>query len=99
MLLNNLDPTLYAMQMLSPDVLTHTQMKRQVYANKFIEAQRPEIDGLMDINKFEFIPKIDLPPQTRYIYLIWTYRRKHRPDGSLKKYTSMREWQQTNTRH
>jgi hypothetical protein len=67
------------------DVLTHAQMKRQVEANKFIEAQRPEIDGLMDINTFECIPKIDLPPQTRYLDLIWTYRRKRRPDGSLKK--------------
>jgi hypothetical protein len=30
MLLNNLDPTFYAMQMQNPDVLTHAQMKRQV---------------------------------------------------------------------
>jgi hypothetical protein len=40
--LNNLDPTFYAMQMQNPDVLTHAQMKRQVDANKFFEAQRPE---------------------------------------------------------
>jgi hypothetical protein len=52
MFLNNLDPTFYAMQMQNPDVLTHTQMKRQVDANKFIEAQQPEIEGLMDINTF-----------------------------------------------
>jgi hypothetical protein len=86
MFLNNLDPTLYAMQIQNPDVLTHTQMKRQVDANRFVEAQRPEIDGLMDINTFEFIPKIDLPPRTQYLNRIWTYRRKRRPDGSLKKY-------------
>jgi hypothetical protein len=86
MLLNNLDPTLYAMQMQNPDVLTHAQMKIQVDANKFVEAQRPEIDGLMDINTFEFIPKIDLPPQTQYLDLIWTYRHKQRPDGSINKY-------------
>jgi hypothetical protein len=86
MFLNNLDPTFYATQMQNPDVLTHAQMKRQVDANKFIEAQRPEIDGLMDINTFECIPKINLPPWTYYIDLIWTYRGKHRPDGSLKKY-------------
>jgi hypothetical protein len=41
MFLNNLDPTLYAMQMQTPDVLTHAQMKRQVDANKSIEGQRP----------------------------------------------------------
>jgi hypothetical protein len=76
----------YAMQMQYPDVLTHAQMKQQVDANKFIEAQRPEIHSLMDINTFEFIPKIDLPPRTRYIDLVWTYRRKHHPGGSLKKY-------------
>jgi hypothetical protein len=62
MFLTNLDPTFYAMQMQNPDVLTHAQMKRQVDANKFVESQRPEIDGLMDINTFEFIPKINLPP-------------------------------------
>jgi hypothetical protein len=45
--LNNLDPTFYAMYMQNPYVLTHAQMKRQVDANKFIEAQRPEIEGLM----------------------------------------------------
>jgi hypothetical protein len=74
MFLNNLDPTFYA------------QMKRQVDTNKFIEAQQPKIDGLMDINTFEFTPKINLPPRTRYLDLIWTYRGKRRPDGSLKKY-------------
>jgi hypothetical protein len=84
--LNNLDPILYAIQMQNPDVLTHAQMKRQVDANKFVEAQRPEIDGLVDINTFECIPKINLPPRTKYLDLIWTYRRKRRPAGSLKKY-------------
>jgi hypothetical protein len=86
MFLNNLDPTLYAMQMQNPDVFTHAQMKRQVNANTLIEAQRPKIDGLMDINTFEFIPKTNLPPRTQYLNLIWTHRRKRRPDGSLKKY-------------
>jgi hypothetical protein len=74
------------MEMQNPDVLTHAQMKRQVDASKFVEAQRPEIDGLIYINTFEFTPKINLPPRTRYLDLIWTYRRKRRPDGSLKKY-------------
>jgi hypothetical protein len=86
MFLNNLDPTFYAMQMQNLDVLTHAQMKRQLDANKFVEVQRTEIDGLMDIHIFEFIPKINLPPRTRYLNLIWTYKRKRRPDGSLKKY-------------
>jgi hypothetical protein len=62
MFLNNLDPTFYAMQMQNTDVLTHEQMKRQVAAKKIVEAQQREIDGLMDINTFEFITKIDLPP-------------------------------------
>jgi hypothetical protein len=88
MFLNNLDPTLYAMQMQmqNPNVLTHAQVKRQVDANKFIEAQRLEIEGLVDIHTFEFPPKINLPPQTRYLDLIWTYRHKCHPDGSLNKY-------------
>jgi hypothetical protein len=61
---NNLDPTFYAMQMQNPDELTHAQMKQQVDANKFVDAQRPEILGLMDINTFEFILKTTLPPKT-----------------------------------
>jgi hypothetical protein len=52
MFLNHLDPTFYVMQMQNPDVLTNAQMKRQVDANTFIEAQRPEMEGLMDINKY-----------------------------------------------
>jgi hypothetical protein len=74
------------MQMRNPDVLALAQMKRQVDAHKFVDAQRPEITGLMDINTFEFIPKTNLPPKTRYLDLVWTYRRKRYPDGSLKKY-------------
>jgi hypothetical protein len=66
MFLNNLDPTFYAMQIQNPDVLTHAQMKRRVDANKFIEAQQPGIEGLMDINTFEFIPKTNLSSKTRY---------------------------------
>jgi hypothetical protein len=57
MLLNNLDPMFYATQMQNPDVLTHAQIKGQIDADKFINAQRPEIERLMDINTFEFIHK------------------------------------------
>jgi hypothetical protein len=64
MFLNNLDPNFYAMQMQNPDVLTHAEMKRQVDANKFVDAQKPEILGLMDINTFELIPKTTLPTKT-----------------------------------
>jgi hypothetical protein len=86
MFLNNLDSTLYAMQMQNPDVLTQAQMKRQVDADKFVQAQRPEIEGLQELGTFEYIPKAKIPPKTRYLDLIGTYRRKRRPDGSLKKY-------------
>jgi hypothetical protein len=60
----------------SPGVLTHAQMQRQLDANKCIDAQRLEIEGLMDINSFEFIHKTKLPAKTRYLDLIWTYRQK-----------------------
>jgi hypothetical protein len=61
-------------------------MKRQVDADKFIDAKNPEIDGMHEIETFEYIPKSKLPAKTRYLDLIWTYRCKRRPDGSLKKY-------------
>jgi hypothetical protein len=88
MFLSNLDPTFYAMQMQNPDVLTHAQMKRQVDASKCVDAQRPEVKGLMDIHIFEFIHKTKLPAKTRYLDLLWTYRQNRRPDRSLKKYKS-----------
>jgi hypothetical protein len=81
-----LDPTFYAMQMQNTDVLTHAQMKRQVDVSKVVEAQIPEIEGLMNINTFEFIDKTKLPATIRYLDLIWTYRQKSQPDGSLNKY-------------
>jgi hypothetical protein len=74
------------MQMQNPDVLTHAQMKRQVDADKFIDTQKPEIEGLMEIGAFKFIHKTKLPTKTRYLDLIRTYRCKRNPDGSLKKY-------------
>jgi hypothetical protein len=70
MFLNNVDPTFYAVKMQNSDVLTHAQMKRQVNAKKLFEAQRPEIEGSMDINTLELIPKTNLPAKTRYLDLI-----------------------------
>jgi hypothetical protein len=95
MFLNNPDPTFYAMQMQNPNVLTHTQMKRQVDANTFIEAQRPEIEGLMDINTFKFTPKTNLPAETRYLDLICTdIQAKTSPRWIFKELQSpnMSEW-------
>jgi hypothetical protein len=57
MFLNNLDPTFHAMQMQNTDVLTHAQMKRQVEKDKFVQAQKPEIEGLVEIGTFELIQK------------------------------------------
>jgi hypothetical protein len=71
MFFNNLDPKFYAMQIQNSDVLTHAQMIRQVHAKKIINAQIPEIEGLVDINTFEFIHKTKLPAKTRYLDLIW----------------------------
>ena len=76
MFLNNLDPTLYAMQMQNPDVLTHAQMKRQIDSTKFIEAQTTKIDRPMEIGTFEFIRKTKFRAKTQYLDLIWTYRQK-----------------------
>jgi hypothetical protein len=45
------------MQMQHPSVLKHAQMRQQVDYKTNIDAQRPEIEGLIDINTFEFIHK------------------------------------------
>jgi hypothetical protein len=65
MFLNNLDPTfLRHTNAKSRCANTHTHMKRQVDAHKFIEAQRPEIEGLINIlnlsQKSIYDPKPDI---------------------------------------
>jgi hypothetical protein len=52
--------------MQNPDVLTHSQMKRQVHADTFVDAQNPEIEGLQEIETFEYIAKSKLRPKQDY---------------------------------
>jgi hypothetical protein len=61
--LNSLDPMFYATRMQNPDVLTNAQTKRQVDADKFVDAQHPEIERLQEIETFEYIPKSKIPPK------------------------------------
>jgi hypothetical protein len=57
MFLNNLDPKFYAMQMQNPDVLTHTQMKRQVDVNTFIDAKKPRNQRINGHKHFRIHPQ------------------------------------------
>jgi hypothetical protein len=72
MLLNNLDQICYAMQMKNLDILTHVQIKRQVDPDKFVEAQKPEIEVLIQMGTFEIMKQQNVPPKTRYLDQLWT---------------------------
>ena len=68
------------------DILTQGDMLKAPDREKFLEAQAPELEGLQDMEVFEFVKISDLPPKTKLLNAIWSYRRKRRPDGTLLKY-------------
>ena len=71
------------------DILTHGQMlkiKDAKERQKFFDAQIPEIEGLEEMQCFSYHRRSSLPPGTRLLRAVWSYRRKRRPDGTILKY-------------
>ena len=68
------------------DILTQGDMLKAPDREKFLDAQAPELEGLQDMEVFEFVKTKDLPPETKLLNAIWSYRRKRQPDGTLLKY-------------
>ena len=68
------------------DVLTQSEIKRAPDRNKFKDAQKPEIDGLLERDVFEFVDMETVPKSHRLLNATWSYRRKRRPNGELLKY-------------
>jgi hypothetical protein len=70
------------------DILTHSQMLQADDSSEFIKSQVPEIQGLCQADVFEFLDMSQLPPRSRLLNAIWSYRRKRRADGALLKHKS-----------
>jgi hypothetical protein len=101
MFANNLNPTFYAMQMQSPVVLTHAQMKHQVDGDTFIEAHRPEIKGLSEIGTFEYIPTRNLPTKNLIRRSYMDIQTQMTSGWIIEEIQSktMHRWKQVNTRN
>jgi Reverse transcriptase (RNA-dependent DNA polymerase) len=69
----------------NPDVLSQAQMLRAKDSKELILHQRDEIDGLQDARVFAYKKRSTLPEGASILNSIWSYRRKHRPDGTLLK--------------
>jgi len=75
----------------NPDILSQSAMLHAHDRHQFVLAQQPEITGLEDADVFEYHPMGELqslPVGTRLLNAIWSYRRKHKPNGNISKYKS-----------
>jgi hypothetical protein len=54
----------------------------------FLQTKGKEIKGLIDAGVFLYLPVTGIPPdrQCKLLNVIWSYRRKCRPDGTLLKH-------------
>jgi len=70
------------------NTLTQSQMLKMTHAQDFIHSQHSEIAGLEKMGDFSYHNISQLPPHAKLLNSIWSYRRKHRPDGALIKHKS-----------
>jgi hypothetical protein len=70
------------------DILTQSQMLKADDSIKFIEFQKDEINGLIDLDIMDVKHISSLPPKAKFLSSIWSYHRKRLSNGILLKYKS-----------
>lgn len=70
------------------DILTQSHMLKAADKEKFIQCQSDEIKSLYDLDIMDPYPITTLPSHAKLLSSIWSYRRKHLPNGVLSKYKS-----------
>jgi hypothetical protein len=55
-------------------------------STKFVNAQIPEIQGLLKMGVFAIKSMASKPPNAKLLSSIWSYRRKRSPIGTILKY-------------
>jgi hypothetical protein len=70
------------------DVLTQSQMLKASDSQCFIQSQNNEIAGLEKFDVMDIHPISSLPKSAKLLSSIWSYRRKHSPNGTLLKHKS-----------
>lgn len=67
-------------------ILMQSQMLKMPDRDSFIQSQKTEIEGLLKFDVIDIHPMQSLPRSSKLISSIWSYHRKHLPNGKLLKY-------------
>jgi len=68
------------------ETYTFREMLKQDDAAEFIKAMKKEAEDHERGNHWQVVPRSSIPPHTKIIQAIWSFKRKRFPDGSLNKY-------------
>ena len=86
--LNYLYPMAFATENSDNDTYTVKQMLQQDDVGDFIVAMQKEIHDHESRNHWTILPRSALPQGTKTIMSIWSFKRKHFPDGRIMKHKS-----------
>ena len=72
-----------ALDMTNNEVFTYTKAMQQPDALQFVEAMDKEIDDHPSRGHWDIVRQSTIPPGTKTIQAIWSFKRKRYPDGIL----------------
>jgi len=75
-----------ALDMTNNEVFTYTKAMQQPDVPHFIEAMDKEIDDHQSQGHWDIVKRSTIPPGTKTIQAIWSFKWKRYPDGTLNKH-------------
>ena len=72
----------------NPNILSHSQAKKSIDWDKFVEAMKEEIQRMIDNNIFKLVKKSTVPRNQRILRGVWSHRRKTTPAGEVYRHRS-----------
>ncbi len=68
------------------DSLHYGQMRKDIDRSKFEEDMQREVADLLSSNSVKIIKRSSMPPNTKPVPAIWSFRHKHAPDWTITKW-------------
>lgn len=84
--LNHLNPHYPQLSQSGKDQLHYRKSMQEHDEKQFLEATNKEISDFNEEGVWEIVPKLSIPPYTRLLCLIWSFKRKRSPTGKLFKH-------------
>jgi hypothetical protein len=75
-----------ALDMTNNEVFTYTKAMQQPDALQFVKAMDKEINDHQSRGHWGIVRQSTIPPRTKTIQAIWSFKRKRYPDGTLNKH-------------